>query len=99
VARNWREIRADAIAECRVDPARVDAAREDIQDAVQTHRLAEIRKGAWLCVAGGFGALMKVSQSPSIEAGERRPVAYGTRNAAVRRRRSRRASEDRRRLR
>lgn len=44
MARNWRDIRADAIAQGRLDPARADAARNEMHDAVQAHRLAEIRK-------------------------------------------------------
>ncbi len=44
MARNWREVRADAIAQGRVDVARADAARRVMHDTVQAHRLAEIRK-------------------------------------------------------
>jgi hypothetical protein len=35
MARNWREIRTDAFAQGRVDPARADAARKEMHDAVQ----------------------------------------------------------------
>jgi hypothetical protein len=44
MARNWREIRADAVAQGRVDPARADEARKEMHDAVQAQRLADIRK-------------------------------------------------------
>jgi hypothetical protein len=44
MARNWRDIRADAIAQGRLDPARADAARKEMHDAANAHRLAEIRK-------------------------------------------------------
>ncbi len=44
MARSWHEIRAEAIAHGRVDPASADAARKDMHDAVQAQRLAEIRK-------------------------------------------------------
>ena len=44
MARNWREIRADAIAQGRLDPARANAARKEMHDALQAHRLAETRK-------------------------------------------------------
>ena len=30
MARNWREIRAEAVAQGRVDPARADAARREM---------------------------------------------------------------------
>ena len=41
MARNWREIRADAIVQGRLDPARVDVARKEMHDAVQAQRLAD----------------------------------------------------------
>jgi hypothetical protein len=45
-ARNWREIRTEASAQGRLDPARADAARKEMHDAVQAERLADIRKAA-----------------------------------------------------
>ncbi|MDQ6401124.1 transcriptional regulator, partial [Mycobacterium sp. XDR-29] len=44
MARNWRDIRADAVAQGRVDLQRAAVAREEMRDAVLAHRLAEIRK-------------------------------------------------------
>ena len=44
MARNWREIRAAAVAQGRVDPKRADRARRKMRDAVRTHHLD-----------GGFG--------------------------------------------
>ena len=35
MARNWREIRAEAVAQGRVDPARADAARRRCTGCVQ----------------------------------------------------------------
>lgn len=44
MARNWREIRAEAIAQGLLDPARADAARKEMHDAGQAQRPADIRK-------------------------------------------------------
>jgi hypothetical protein len=43
-ARHWREVRAEAIAQGRVPPARVDSGRKAMSDSVQAQRLADIRK-------------------------------------------------------
>lgn len=44
MARNWRDVRADAIAQGASDAEPAGAAREEMRSAVQAHRLAEIRK-------------------------------------------------------
>jgi integrase len=41
MARNWREIRAEAMTQGHVDPARADAARKAMHDAVQAQRLTD----------------------------------------------------------
>lgn len=71
MTRNWREIRADAIAQVRVDPARVDTARKEMHDAVQAQRLADIRK-AHHSRQADVAALMGVSQArvSKLEAGD-----------------------------
>lgn len=38
MARNWRDIRADAVAQGRVDLQRAAVAREEMRDAVQIGR-------------------------------------------------------------
>jgi hypothetical protein len=44
MARNWREIRADAVAQGRVDPKRAATVRTEMHAAVRAHRLTEIRR-------------------------------------------------------
>src|ERR1700761_9855802 len=62
MARNWREIRAEAIAKGRVDPACAEAARKEMHDSVQAQRLADIRK-AHHARQADIAALMGVSQA------------------------------------
>lgn len=45
MAKNWREVRAEAMALGRIDPQRVDNARKEIEQLVHTHQLAEVRCG------------------------------------------------------
>lgn len=63
MARNWREIRAEAVAQGRLDPARADAARKKMHDSVQAHRLAEIRRALGHSRQADVAALMGVSQA------------------------------------
>ncbi len=63
MARNWREIRAEAVVKGRLDPARADTARKEMHDAVQAHRLAEIRKAQGHARQADVAALMGVSQA------------------------------------
>lgn len=44
MARSWREVRADAVAQGRLDPLRAEAARQRMHTAARAYRLAEIRK-------------------------------------------------------
>jgi predicted XRE-type DNA-binding protein len=44
MARNWRDIRDEAVRQSLVDPARADDSRKLLNDAVQAKRLADIRK-------------------------------------------------------
>ena len=80
MARNWREIRADAIAQGRVDPARADAARKEMHDAVQAHRLAEIRKALGHARQADVAAIMGVSQArvSKLESGDLSHTELGT---------------------
>lgn len=72
MARNWREVRADAVAQGRVDPAHAEAARKKMRDAVQAHRLAEIRKAHGHARQADVAALMGVSQArvSKLESGD-----------------------------
>lgn len=81
MARNWRDIRADAVAQGRVDLQRAAVAREEMRDAVLAHRLAEIRKALGHARQADVAALMGVS-GPCLQAGERRPVPHRTRHPA-----------------
>ncbi len=80
MARNWREIRAEAIAQGRVDPARADAARKEMHDAVQAQRLADIRKACGHARQADVAALMGVSQArvSKLEGGDLSHTELGT---------------------
>jgi predicted XRE-type DNA-binding protein len=80
MARNWRDIRADAIAQGRVDPARADAARKEMNEAVQAQRLADIRKAHGLVRQADVAALMGVSQArvSQLESGDLSHTELGT---------------------
>ena len=80
VARNWREIRAEAVAKGRVDPARAEAARKEMHDAVQAQRLADIRKAHGHSRQADVAALMGVSQArvSKLEGGDLSHVELGT---------------------
>jgi len=80
MTRNWREIRADAIAQGRLDPARADAARKGMHEAVQAQRLAEIRKAQGHARQADVAALMGVSQArvSKLESGDLSHTELGT---------------------
>lgn len=80
MARNWREIRAEAVAQGRVDPGRADAARKEMRDAVQAHRLAEIRKAHGHARQADVAAQMGVSQArvSKLESGDLSHTELGT---------------------
>ncbi len=80
MARNWRDIRAEAIAQGRLDPARADAARKEMHDAVQAQRLADIRKAHGLVRQTDVAAVMGVSQArvSKLESGDLSHTELGT---------------------
>ena len=80
MARNWREIRADAVAQGRVDPARADAARKEMHDAVQAQRLADIRRAHGHVRQADVAAIMGVSQArvSKLESGDLSRTELGT---------------------
>lgn len=82
MARNWREIRADAIPQGWVDPARADAARKEMQDAVRAQRLADFRKAHGHARQADRSADERIAGS-GVEAGEREPLAQRAGDAAV----------------
>jgi predicted XRE-type DNA-binding protein len=80
MARNWRDIRSDAIARGRVDPACADAARKEMYEAVQAHCLAEIRKAHGHARQADVADLMGVSQArvSKLESGDLSHTEIGT---------------------
>lgn len=80
MARNWREIRAEAITQGRLDPARADTARKEMHDAVQAHRLAEIRRALGHSRQADVAALMGISQArvSKLESGDLSHTELGT---------------------
>lgn len=85
MARNWRDIRADAIAHGALDAERASVAREEMREAVQAHRLAEIRKALGYSRQTDVAALMGVSQArvSKLEGGDLSHTELGTLQAYV----------------
>lgn len=80
MARNWREIRADAVAAGRLDPKRADTARKEMHDAVQAQRLADIRRAHGHTRQTDVAELMGVSQArvSKLESGDLSRTELGT---------------------
>lgn len=80
MARSWREIRAEAVAQGRLDHAKVDAARKEMHDTVQAHRLADIRKARGHVRQTDVATLMGVSQArvSKLESGDLSHTELGT---------------------
>ncbi|BBX71409.1 putative antitoxin HigA3 [Mycolicibacterium psychrotolerans] len=79
MARSWREIRAEAVKEGRVDPSQADASRKELHGWVQAQRLADIRK-AHHARQADVAALMGVSQAwvSKLESGDLSHTELGT---------------------
>jgi DNA-binding transcriptional regulator YiaG len=62
----------------RLDPARVDAARKEMHDAVQAERLADIRKAHGHARQSDVAALMGISQArvSKLESGDLRTRSW-----------------------
>jgi len=80
MARNWRDIRADAIAQGRLDPGRVSAARLKMRNATQAERLADIRRAHGHARQADVAAIMGVSQArvSKLESGDLSHTELGT---------------------
>lgn len=80
MARNWRDIRAEAIVQGLLDPARADAARKEMHEAVRAQRLANIRKTHRHARQADVAALMGVSQArvSKLESGDLSHTELGT---------------------
>lgn len=80
MARNWRDIRADAIAHGRFDPERVQAANRKMRNATQAERLADIRRARGHARQADLAAIMGVSQArvSKLESGDLSHTELGT---------------------
>jgi ribosome-binding protein aMBF1 (putative translation factor) len=79
MARNWKDVRADAVSGGLVDEERVTHATRSLADAVQAQRLADIRKAQALNQQT-LAKRMKVSQAriSKIEHGALAHTEVGT---------------------
>ncbi len=79
MARNWRDIRAEAVKRGLVDSSRADASRKGLHEAVQAQRLADIRE-AHGHRQSDVAALMGVSQArvSKLESGDLSHTELGT---------------------
>lgn len=86
MARNWRDIRADAVTQGLLDTAKASTARKQMHEAVQAHRLAEVRRALTNRTRQvDVAALMDVSQAwiSKLENGEIAHTELGTLQAYV----------------
>jgi predicted XRE-type DNA-binding protein len=84
-ARNWREVRADALKDGRITEEGVAAARHVQEEQARAYRLRQVRESR-LARQADVAAQMKVSQSrvSRIEAGDITHAEMGTLSAYVR---------------
>lgn len=80
MARNWREVRAEAIAAGHIDAQRIVNARKETEDAVQAYRLAEVRRKLGMARQSDIAELMGVSQArvSKLERGDLSRTELGT---------------------
>lgn len=80
MARNWREVRAEAVASGRIDPQRVDNARKEMEEMARAHRLAEVRKSLGMARQSDIAERMGVSQArvSKLERGDLSHTELGT---------------------
>lgn len=80
MAKNWREVRAEAVASGRVDLQQVDAKRAEIEAIVRAHRLAEVRKALGIVRQSDIAERMGVSQArvSKLERGDLSHTELGT---------------------
>ena len=79
MARNWRDIRDEAVKRGLVEPSQADTSRKHLHEAVQAKRLADIRKSLGHRQAD-VAALMGVSQArvSRLESGDVSHTELGT---------------------
>lgn len=80
MARSWRDVRAEAVASGRVDPARADAARRRMKVMEHAHTLAEVRKTLGMLRQEDIAQRMGVSQArvSKLERGDLAHTELGT---------------------
>ncbi|OMC06028.1 XRE family transcriptional regulator [Mycobacterium sp. NS-7484] len=80
MARNWRDVRADAIVRGHFDPEHANAARRKMLATVQAQRLADIRKEHGHARQADVAELMGVSQArvSKLESGDLSRTELGT---------------------
>ncbi|UVO11583.1 helix-turn-helix domain-containing protein [Mycobacterium sp. SVM_VP21] len=80
MARNWREIRAEAVSSGLLDPQRVENVRKEAEEAVHAHRLAELRKTLGMLRQADIASRMGVSQArvSKLERGDLSHTELGT---------------------
>jgi predicted XRE-type DNA-binding protein len=79
LARNWRDVKADAVASGRLDEQRANNARKELHDAVRANHLADVRKDQDVRQKD-VAAIMNVSQArvSKIERGDLSHTELGT---------------------
>ncbi|QZT63773.1 helix-turn-helix domain-containing protein [Mycolicibacterium austroafricanum] len=79
MARNWRDIRAEAVKRGLVDSSQADTSRKGLHEAVQAQRLADIRKAQGRRQSD-VADLMGVSQArvSKLESGKLSHTELGT---------------------
>lgn len=79
MARNWRDIRAEAVKRGLVEPSQADTSRKELHEAVQAQRLADIRKAQGRRQSD-VADLMGVSQArvSKLESGDLSHTELGT---------------------
>jgi len=84
MARNWKEVREQAVTDGLLDEQRVRDARNDLTEAVRAHRLADVRKKQAVRQVD-LAAQMNVSQArvSKIERGDLNHTELGTLTAYV----------------
>ena len=72
MARTWREIRGEAVAKGRLNPLRVQDARNTMHDSVRAYRLTEIRRARGHARQADVAALLGISQArvSKLESGD-----------------------------
>lgn len=80
MARNWREVRAEAVAAGRLDPQRAENFRKEAEKMARAHRLAEVRKTLGMVRQSDIAERMGVSQArvSKLERGDLAHTELGT---------------------